>query len=771
MKSTITRTGDLLNRHIPHIVTMVILFLILTIPAQAQYFTKITEGTLTDVLKKTYSASWGDYNNDGWDDMVITDNNENNKTSLFKNNGDGTFSADTLNSIFTTTGPSIACVWGDYNNDGNVDLYICNIGTSPDTTAKNFLFRNDGAGVFTRITEGDIVNDMDWSLGAAWADYDNDGFIDLYVANFQTPNCLYHNNAGRSFTKITEGEAVTDNFNTYSASWSDYDNDGYQDLFVVNYFYSSLPGQNDCLYHNNGDGTFTKNTTALIANDNALTQSSSWGDFNNDGNIDLFVSSNDYDVIKHNYLYKNEGNGNFRLMNATPSTDASTSFGSSWLDVNNDGFLDLYVSNNGSTSKRKNFLYLNNGDESFTNQLADASTNDVLRDYCPTIADYDHNGYPDIFTPSYSYTLKHGLYKNNGGTNNWITLRLVGMVSNKSGIGARITCYANGMAQTREVSSTSGQYCGSTFAQTIGTGTSTLIDSIIVKWPSGIHQKLVNPTINQFLTVTEPYNLTMLKAFSLPQQTGPATIDSINNTVTCEVATGTDLTALSPDITASVGAITSPASLEVVDFSNGPVVYTVTAQDMNTVRLWTVTVTTPLSIETDILTFNVPNLAATPIIDNINHTVSAIVTDGSDLTVIVPQVTVSAGAAINPLSGTSVNFTNGPVDFTVTAENTTDFQVWSIMVSTNVGLGESKGAGNLNIFPNPTNGLIHINGISPEAFKMEIINALGQVIYSKKYANAATSEIEYSFPDASKGIYTLRLTSANHTKSIRIAVK
>jgi hypothetical protein len=478
-------------------------FVFLTQPLTAQYFTKINTGSLVQTPVKTYSASWADYNNDGFDDVLIVGSTDSQST-LFNNNGDGSFTVNTSNAIYeTAAAPSIAATWGDYNNDGNIDLYICNTANSGNEKAVNFLFRNDGNGVFTRILDGDIVTDQDWSLGAAWADYNNDGFLDLYVANYQQANRLYRNNGNGTFTKITSGEIVTDNFNTYSASWVDYDNDGFQDLYVVNYFGNSLPGQNNCLYRNNGDGTFTKNTTSLIANDKSTSQGSSWGDFNNDGLMDLYLTVNEFGDVKHNILYKNLGGGNFEVVNAAPSIDGGVAFGSAWLDMNNDGYLDLTVSNNGSTQKRLNYLYRNNGDGTFTNETTDDVTKTPIRDFSSTVSDYNNDGYPDIFTPSQSATLINGLYKNNGGTNNWISLRLEGVISNRSAIGARISCYANGMVQTREISSTSGQYTGSTLVQTFGIGTATAIDRIEIQWPSGARQVIANPGINQIYKILE----------------------------------------------------------------------------------------------------------------------------------------------------------------------------------------------------------------------------------------------------------------------------
>lgn len=568
------------------------LILFLAQPLAAQFYTKVETGELVETQIKTYSASFADYNNDGFDDVLIVGTTDYPST-LFINNGDDTFTEQTENIIYTTSGPSIAATWGDYNNDGNIDLYICNTGNSGDPTAANFLFRNDGDGNFTRILEGEIVTDMDWSLGAAWADYDNDGFLDLYVSNFMQENRLYKNNGDGTFTKITEGDIVNDNNNTYSASWVDYDNDGFQDLYVVNYFYSELPGQNNCLYRNNGDGTFTKNTTSLIANDAALTQGSSWGDFNNDGLMDVYVTVNHFADVKHNLLYKNIGNGEFELVDASPSTDGGQTFGAAWLDIDNDGFLDLTVSNNGGSQIRYNNLYKNNGDETFTDQTDDITTQIPLRDFCSTVADFNNDGYPDIFTPSYSTTLSHGLYKNNGGDNNWISLRLEGVISNRSAIGAIIYCYANDMMQTRAVSSTTGQYTGSSLVQTFGIGSATEIDRIEIHWPSGIHQVISGPEINQIHQIPESIesNETDILSFSLEEETGDASIDSVAHTVAVEVENGTDLTALTPEITVSAGASISPSSGESVDFSNGPVSYIVTAENGTDSQIWMVTVT------------------------------------------------------------------------------------------------------------------------------------------------------------------------------------
>lgn len=756
---------------------LIALLLLLTQPINAQYFTKVLDGTLVETPKKPYSASWADYNGDGFDDMIIIDS-EDYHTSLFTNNGDGTFSENTTNSIYENEGPSIACTWGDYNNDGHVDLYICNTGNNGGPASANFLYRNDGNGVFTKIEQGEIVTDQGWSLGAAWADYDNDGFLDLYVANFTEENCLYHNNGDESFTKITEGEMVTDNFNTYSATWSDYDNDGFQDLFVVNFYYSELPGQNDCLYHNNGDGTFTKNTSSLIANDQALSQGASWGDFNNDGWLDLFVTVNNFADIDHNFLYKNNGDGNFTLVNSIPSTDGSASFGSAWLDMNNDGFLDLTVSNNGSSSKRLNYLYLNNGDETFTDQDTDEATITPIRDFCSSISDYDHNGYPDIFTPSYSTSLIHGLYQNNGGTNNYLTVRLEGSISNRSAIGARIRCYSAGMAQTREVSSTSGQYCGSSLAQTFGIGTATAIDSITINWPSGIHQVLPNPTINEIIYITESIDLNTendILSFNVPNQVGSSEIDIQNHTINAVVINGSSLESISPTITISEGATINPASGESVDFSNGPVNYTVTAENGDA-QDWLISISAEILIndETDILSFVLVNQTEPATIDINDFTVTAYIPYGASLVNLTPMIEVSEGATINPDSGETVDFSNGAVDYTVTAENDIDVQVWSITVNAgHVGISSKENTtASLSIFPNPSQGQVNVimKTYITGYYNVDVLNQMGQTISKNRVRLIGNKSQNITFEDLPQGIYTIRLSGNGNSTVSKIII-
>jgi enediyne biosynthesis protein E4 len=232
-------------------------------------FTRISDAVFTQTLGDWRSVNWIDYNNDGWLDLFISQGprgGANNK--LYKNNKNGTFTAIANDPIVSDNAPSDGATWGDMDNDGDIDCFVVNwYGIS------NLFYLNNGNGSFTQTTTGNFVTDGGYSETASWGDYDNDGFLDLYVANSEgnKRNFLYHNEKNGTFSKITSGSPVTDAFLSRSVNWTDYDNDGDLDLFVTN-----EENQNDNLYRNDGGGVFTKITNVPIVLDGGSTMSSSW---------------------------------------------------------------------------------------------------------------------------------------------------------------------------------------------------------------------------------------------------------------------------------------------------------------------------------------------------------------------------------------------------------------------------------------------------------------------------------------------------------------
>lgn len=294
------------------------------------------------------------------------------------------------------------------------------------------------------------MNDSGWSYGCAWADCNGDRFPDLFLdnnnPNQNKNNSLYLNNGDGTFTKITEGQVVSDDGSSYGCTWGDYDNSGFPDLFVSNY------NESNFLYQNSGDGTFTKITDSPVVNDATWSGGGAWADFDNDGDLDLFVGGYD----GHNRLYENDGTGVFTSIDTgVVVTDGNYIMGSAWADYDRDGDLDLFTARN--------------------NYFGGASC----------------------------------LYRNDGNAGHWLSVRCIGTVSNRMAIGARVRVKAaiggRDVWQVREVSAQTGG-CNSgqsSVNASFGLGDADVVDSLVVRWPSGIVQVLTGVPINQFLTVTE----------------------------------------------------------------------------------------------------------------------------------------------------------------------------------------------------------------------------------------------------------------------------
>lgn len=322
-------------------------------------FTAVSGDPIVSDGKPSDGATWADYDNDGDNDCFVVNwfgvNN-----LMYRNNGDGSFTQITTGGPVTDGGYSETASWGDYDSDGWLDLYV----TNSDGVPKNFLYHNNGDGTFTKITAGPQVNDAYISRCVNWTDYDNDGDADLFVSNEnnQAEN-LYRNNADGSFTKITAGALLNDGGKTMSASWGDYDNDGWLDVFLAN------DQANDALFHNDGSGNFTKITTGPVVGSGGNTFGSQWADVDNDGDLDLFATNSFWGGPWHNFLYRNNGDGSFsRDTTEIVTRDEGWSYGCAFGDFDRDGDLDLAVANCQNASQ-PDYLYENHAAESLNNWL------------------------------------------------------------------------------------------------------------------------------------------------------------------------------------------------------------------------------------------------------------------------------------------------------------------------------------------------------------------------------------------------------------------
>ncbi|HXJ74018.1 MAG TPA: FG-GAP-like repeat-containing protein, partial [Candidatus Dormibacteraeota bacterium] len=261
--------------------------------------------------------------------------------------------------------------------------------------------------------------------------------------------------------------------------------------------------QNNFLYHNNGDGTFTRVTSGRIVSDGGASQGCAWGDYDNDGLLDLFVANRN----QKNFLYHNDGNGTFTaLTNVTVVNDIGYSWSPAWVDYDNDGFLDLFVANGpGSGPGQNNFLYHNNGNGTFTRITIGRIVNDASNSDGCAWGDYNNDGFPDLFVSNIN-DQNNLLYRNDGNDNHWLTVRCVGRLSNRSGIGAkvRVKTASSGSWQLREISGGSGYGSQNAPYAYFGLGAATQVEAVRVEWPSGVVQELHAIVPGQLLTVSEP---------------------------------------------------------------------------------------------------------------------------------------------------------------------------------------------------------------------------------------------------------------------------
>jgi hypothetical protein len=490
-----------------------------------------------------------DYNNDGLLDIFFTNgaaipslekSDPKYYNRLFRNNGDGTFTDVTESAGLKGIGYSMGVAAGDYDNDGFVDLYVTGVNC-------NQLFHNNGDGTFTDVTEKAGVSGRipgfgkPWAVTAGWVDYDNDGRLDLFVVNYLdynlktaalckdrgypaycspngfqgTPNILYHNNGDGTFTDVSAQSHIAQYVGKgMGVAFADYDGDGFTDIFVSNDTFQNF------LLHNNGDGTFTD--VALEAGvaftENGKTVAGMGADFrdlDNDGKPDIFHTAMFGDTFP---LYRNLGGGQFEdatgRAGLTALTSRFTAWGTGAFDFDNDGRKDLFAAtsdildNADAVMHRPfalpNLLLRNKGNLTFEDVSAKARAGFSLpaAHRGAAFGDFNNDGKIDIVV-----TVLNGppelLMNRTRNQNHWIILKLVGVKSNRDGLGTRVKVSTSHGDQYNEATTAVGYNSSSDKRVHFGVGDAAVIDKIELAWPRGVKQTLTNVKVDQVLTVTE----------------------------------------------------------------------------------------------------------------------------------------------------------------------------------------------------------------------------------------------------------------------------
>ncbi len=349
---------------------------------RSQRWTNVTNGPLG--ASASYALAWGDYDGDGDDDLYLSNSSQANK--LLRNDGSGSFT-DVTSAPLDLVGTGQGVAWGDYDNDGDLDLYVAMFSGNP-----NRLFRNDGGGSFAVETNNPPVSPP-WqssTVAASWVDYDGDGDLDIFLLNNSHPNRLFRNDGTLGFVDVTPTPFLSDYLWNAVAAWGDYDNDGDPDLYLVK------SGSTNKLYRNDGGGTFTNVTSGPLGY-GTTARDAAWIDYDNDGDLDLYLAT----TQDSNKVFRNDGGGTFTDVTGGPLANMGDSEGTASADANNDGKLDVYVANYNATPNlnKSNRLLRNLGGGAF----GDVTTFELgLSDQSrgAAWADYDLDGDQDLYVVS-----------------------------------------------------------------------------------------------------------------------------------------------------------------------------------------------------------------------------------------------------------------------------------------------------------------------------------------------------------------------------------
>ncbi len=458
-------------------------------------------------LSASSRPAWGDIDNDGDDDLLAS------ASKLFRNNGDGSFTD--ISEAAGITGISGSGVFADYDNDGHLDYYAFGSGDTEET--RDRLVHNNGDGTFTAVDQNEgHPSDLVPTEAAAWADYDRDGWVDLYVASYEVRDeegnstCygdrLWKNLGFGVFKDVTRESGMEQIYAQCGRglAWGDFDNDGWPDLYVANYRLDP-----NFLFHNNGDGTFTdvaeergvKGVMQQLYYGHSI--GADWGDFDNDGDLDLFVGNLAHprfiDFSDKSMLYLNSGAPDYTFTDIRESAGIAYSETHSdpvFFDYDNDGWLDLFVT--GVYTEYISFLYHNNRDQTFTE--TGYETGLWLRNgWGVSVSDYDRDGDLDVMTKQ---LFRNGLDPD-GSSNHWLQVQIIGHKTNRAGIGTRVRVVTPAGGQIREVQGGKGTGAQNSMVLHFGLGQATEISEVRAFFADGGEATVENAVVDTRIVIEE----------------------------------------------------------------------------------------------------------------------------------------------------------------------------------------------------------------------------------------------------------------------------
>jgi hypothetical protein len=472
-----------------------------------------------------------DLDNDGWEDIYLTGGE--NRDKLYRNNGGGTFTEIGIIAGFGLTAAvtTLGVVTGDIDNDGFRDILVLT-----DLGFENMLYRNNGDGTFTRLVTALGVSTPERSVSATMGDANNDGLLDIYITNYVretgiifnennhvagfSHTCdadrLFINNGDLTFTESSVAYGIDQQGCGLAAAFTDYDDDGIMDIMVVNDFGQwVIP---NALYRNLHPAAAFEDVSEEVGMDGGFYgMGVAIGDYDRDGDLDYYMTN-----IGRNYLFRNDGThftevaGEAAVLNDSVNGLNTTGWSTFFFDHDNDGLLDLFVANGeipaahfiANSLEDPDKLYRNNGDGTFSDVTTTAGLGSTQRSRGAAFGDFNNDGKLDIVVHTVKYNepgeVRAQLYMNttdNG--NNFVRVQVVGTTSNRDGFGSHVRAVVNGQSQMAEVDGGSGHASHNSTIVHFGIGTATTVDSIIVRFPSGVVMSLADVGANQTVTIIE----------------------------------------------------------------------------------------------------------------------------------------------------------------------------------------------------------------------------------------------------------------------------